>query len=100
MTRYSLPPIKHLAEFVTTSLKAALPHLRATQRDKLSLAVAAALEARTGNTAEIANLLPLETKRTDMRYQWLSRLLANEHIDPDEIMTPGAFSRFASLPAW
>ncbi|OAD22751.1 transposase IS4 family protein [Candidatus Thiomargarita nelsonii] len=82
--------IKHLAEEVNASLKAALPTQRKTQRDKLSLAIAAAFEARTGNTAEIANLLPLETKRSDMRYQWLSRLLANEHIEPDEVMSPFA----------
>ncbi len=67
--------IKHLAEEVNASLKAALPAQRKTQRDKLSLAIAAAFEARTGNTAEIANLLPLETKRSDMRkctspYAW------------------------------
>ncbi len=82
--------IKYLAEEVEASLKAALPNQRKTQREKLSLAIAAAFETRTGNTMEIASALPLDTKRTDMRYQWFSRLLANEHIDPDEVMTPFA----------
>jgi len=82
--------IKHLAKEVEASLKAALPHQRKTQRGKLSLAVAAAIETRTCNTAEIANAIPLETENPDMRYQWLNRLLANEHVDPDEVMIPFA----------
>jgi hypothetical protein len=82
--------IKHLAKEVEASLRAALPHQRKTQREKLSLAVAAAIETRTCNTAEIANAIPLETENPDMRYQWLSRLLANENVEPDEVMTPFA----------
>jgi hypothetical protein len=52
--------------------------------------IAAALEARTGNMEEIAALLPLETQRTDMRYQWLSRLVANPLIKVEEVMEPFA----------
>ena len=82
--------ITHLASEIEASLAQALPKQRKTQRHKLSLAVAAVLEARTGNTAEIAALLPLATERLDMRYQWLSRLLSNKHIKVDEVMAPFA----------
>jgi hypothetical protein len=82
--------IRHLANAVSEGLKGALPWQRKTQRDKLSLAIAAALEARTGDTAEIAALLPLETERTDMRYQWLSRLVGNPLIKVEEVMEPFA----------
>lgn len=87
---FKMCTIKHLAEEVDASLKAALPHQRKTQREKLSLAVAAAIETRTCNTAEIANAIPLKTENPQMRYQWLNRLLANEHVDPDEVITPFA----------
>ena len=73
---------------VEASLKAALPHHRDTLCCKLSLAVAAAIETRTCNTAEIANAIPLKTENSEMRYQWFSRLLANEHVDPDDVMIP------------
>ena len=82
--------IRHLASEIEASLALALPGQRKTQRHKLSLAVAAVLEARTGNTAEIASLLPLETEREDMRYQWLSRLLSNPHVKVAEVMAPFA----------
>jgi hypothetical protein len=82
--------IKPLAEEVKASLKAALPDQRKTQREKLSLAVAAAIETGTCNTAEMANAIPLETENPEMRYQWLSRLLANEHVDTNEVMSPFA----------
>jgi hypothetical protein len=85
-----LGTITHLASEIEASLAQALPGQRQTQRHKLSLAVAAVLEARTGNTAEIAALLPLETERPDMRYPWLSRLLGNKPIKVDEVMAPFA----------
>jgi hypothetical protein len=43
----------------------------------MALAVGAVLEAQTPNTAELANLLPLDTERQDMREQWLRCLLKN-----------------------
>ena len=82
--------IKHLAKEVEASLKAALHHQRKTLCYKLSLAVAAAIETRTCNTASISNAIPLKAENPDMRYQWFSRLLANEHVDPDEVMIPFA----------
>ncbi|MCB1767891.1 MAG: transposase, partial [Candidatus Competibacteraceae bacterium] len=69
--------IRQLATEIEAGLRAAHPTLRKTVRAKLALAVGAILEAQTPNTVELANLLPLETERQDMREQWLRRLLKN-----------------------
>ncbi|MCI5160177.1 MAG: transposase, partial [Candidatus Electrothrix sp. AUS1_2] len=37
---------------------------------------------------DIASILPLDTERSDMQYQWLSRFLITHTIDNDEVMTP------------
>jgi len=34
--------------------------------------------------------LPKETENPQMRYQWFSRIKANEHVVQDEVMTPEA----------
>lgn len=60
---------------VEGGLREAYPTLRKTVVAKVALAVEAMIEAQTPNTAELANLLPLETERQDMREQWLRRLL-------------------------
>lgn len=82
--------VKKLAGTVEKGLKEALPKLRKTVLKKLSLAIAAMLEARTANTAAISNLLPLSTERSDMREQWLRRLLKNELLDCAAVMQPFA----------
>jgi hypothetical protein len=46
------------------------------------------LEGQTPNTVELANLLPLETERQDMREQWLRRLLKNPLLRGDVVMDP------------
>jgi hypothetical protein len=55
--------VKRLAEEVERGLKEALPRLCKTVVKKLSLAVGAMREVRTPNTAELANVLLLETER-------------------------------------
>lgn len=45
--------------------------------DEGRLGGGAVLEAQTPHTAELANRLPLDTERQDMREQWLRRLLKN-----------------------
>lgn len=66
-----------MAEEVGRGLNAALPKLRKTVVKKVALAVGAMIEVRSPNTAELANVLPLDTDRQDMREQWLRRLLKN-----------------------
>jgi hypothetical protein len=66
--------VQRLAAEVERGLRDAHPKLRKTGVKKLALAVGALLEAQTPNTVELANVLPLETERQEMREQWLRRL--------------------------
>ena len=87
--------VKRLAEEVQRGLGEALPKLRKTVVRKLALAVGAMLEGQTPNTVELANLLPLETERQDMREQWLRRLLKNPLLNWAVIMAPFAQGELA-----
>ena len=82
--------VRRLAEEVGRGLKAALPRLRKTVVGKLALAVGAMIEVRTPNTAELANVLPLDTERQDMREQWLRRLLKNPLLVSSTLLEPWA----------
>jgi Transposase DDE domain len=82
--------IRRVAAGIGDELKKRLPEQRKTQREKLALLVATMLEARTANLVEVATVLPLETERTDMRYQSISRFLSNELVDCEAIMAPFA----------
>ena len=80
--------VKRLAEEVARGLWNLHPKLRKTVVSKLSLAVGAMIEGQTPNTVELANLLPLETERQDMREQWLRRLLKNPLLQSEAMMDP------------
>lgn len=82
--------VKKLAEEVQHGLDEALPKLRKTVVRKLALAVGAMIEGQTPSTVELANLLPLETERQDMREQWLRRLLKTPLLNGAVIMEPFA----------
>lgn len=82
--------VKRLAEEVKRGLGEAHPRLRKTVIKKRALAVGAMLEGQTPNTVELANLLPLETERQDMREQWLRRLLKNPLLRSKVLMEPVA----------
>lgn len=89
--------VKRLAEEVEQGLREVHPKLRKTVVGKLSLAVGAMLEGQTPNTVELANLLPLDTDRQDMREQWLRRLLKNPLLEREVVLAPWA--REALAPA-
>lgn len=82
--------VGHLAQAIRAGLKEAQPELGKTLLRKLPLAVAAMLEAQTANTRAVANLLPLESARLDMREQWLRRLLAHERLKSETVLAPWA----------
>jgi hypothetical protein len=82
--------IERLADGIKAELEQLLPGQRKTQRGKLSLLVATMLDARSANLMDLATALPLEADRTDMRYQWIARFLANPLVDTDEVMAPFA----------
>jgi hypothetical protein len=107
--------IERLADGIKAELEQLLPRQRKTQRGKLSLLVATMpvatggddacrywwrrclsllvatmLDARSANLMDLAAALPLATDRTDMRYQWIARFLANPLVDADAVMAPFA----------
>lgn len=77
-----------MAEEIGRGLRQALPKVRQTVVRKLALVVGAMVEMRTPNTSELANVLPLETERADMREQWLRRLLKNPLIASPALLEP------------
>ena len=86
----SVDGIEQIADSISAELKQRLPHQRKTQRGKLALLVATMLDVRSANLMDLAAGLPLEADRTDMRYQWITRLLGNPLVVSDEIMEPFA----------
>jgi hypothetical protein len=83
--------IEEIADSISAELQDRLPRQRKTQRTKLALLVATMLDVRSANLMDLAAGLPREADRTDMRYQWITRLLGNPLVVSDEIMEP--FSR-------
>jgi hypothetical protein len=82
--------IVRLAAGIEAELAERLPRQRRTQRGKLALLVATMLSARSANLMDLAAALPRPAERTDMRYQWIARLLANPRVDCDAVMRPFA----------
>jgi hypothetical protein len=82
--------IARLAVGIEAELARRLPRQRKTQRGKLALLVATMLSERSANLMDLAAALPRPAARTDMRYQWIARLLANPRVDCDAIMRPFA----------
>jgi hypothetical protein len=83
--------IEEIADSISAELQDRLPRQRKTQRTKLALLVATMLDVRSANLMDLAAGLPRQADRTDMRYQWITRLLGNPLVVSDEIMEP--FSR-------
>lgn len=88
--------VKRLADEVARGLREVHPHLRKTVVNKLALAVGAMIEGQTPNTVDLANLLPLDTERQDMREQWLRRLLKNPLVCPADVLEPVARAELAT----
>jgi hypothetical protein len=82
--------ITEIAESIGLELKHRLPKQRKTQRTKLALLVSTMLEVRSANLMDLAAGLPRDADRTDMRYQWIIRLLGNPLVISDEVMEPFA----------
>src|SRR3954452_13188081 len=82
--------IKEIAESVSSELKHRLPKQRKTQRTKLALLVSTMLEVRSANLMDFAAALPRDADGTDMRYQWIIRLLGNPLVISDAVMEPFA----------
>jgi hypothetical protein len=88
--RLGMGGIETVAAAIGADLAARLPGQNKKQREGLALLVATALDVRDVNLMELAAALPRAAERLDMRYQWISRLLANPLIDIDAVMAPFA----------
>ena len=75
-------------EGIKAELAKRLPKQRETQRNKLAVLVATMLHVRSATLVELAAGLPRDSGRWDMRYQWISRFLANDLVCCDEVMEP------------
>jgi hypothetical protein len=82
--------LTRLSDSISAALKQRLPRQRKTQREKLALLIGTMLDVRSANLMDLAAGLPLEVDRTDMRYQWITRLLGNPLVFSNEIMEPFA----------
>jgi hypothetical protein len=82
--------VETVAAAVRADLAARLPSQNKKQREGLALLVATALDVRSVNLMELAAAVPRAAERLDMRYQWISRLLGNVHIDVEAVMAPYA----------
>jgi hypothetical protein len=82
--------IARLAVGIEAELGRRLPRQRKTQRRKLALLVATMLSERSASLMDLAAALPRPAERTDMRYQWIARLLADPRLDGDAVMRPFA----------
>lgn len=80
--------IAKLSEQIAEDMRARLPYQRKTQRQNLSLLIATMLDVRSPNTSDLAAKLPRTAERSDMRVQWISRVLHNKYIDAPSIMLP------------
>src|SRR3954462_7623851 len=85
--------ITEIADSINSELKRRLPKQRKTQRTKLAFLVATMLDVCSANLMDLAAGLPREADRTDMRYQWITRLLGNPLVVSDKIMEPFARGR-------
>src|SRR4051794_35127892 len=82
--------IVRLAAGIEAELARRSPRQRKTQRGKLALLVATMLSERSANLMDLAAAVPRPAERTDMRYQWIARLLADPRLDGDAVMQPFA----------
>ncbi|SEP50328.1 hypothetical protein SAMN04487843_13620 [Methylobacterium sp. ap11] len=82
--------IRAVANGLFGESKRRLPQQRKTQLDNLALLVATILKVRSASLMDLAASLPREADRTDMRYQWIARVLSNTLIDLDAVMAPFA----------
>lgn len=71
---------------VETDFRDRFPGYHKSRREGLSLIASVILNTRSVNLMENAAALPREIGSIDHRYQYISRVLGNGHIDPDEVM--------------
>jgi len=82
--------IEAIAASISADLVRRLPRQNKKQREGLALLTATMLDVRSANLMDLAASLPRDAERIDMRYQYIARLLGNEHVDVVAVMAPFA----------
>lgn len=80
-----LSSLSALTAAVEEDFKKRLPHYHKSRREGLCLLAALMLEVRSANLMELSAALPREIAHADERYRYVERLLANPHIDVDDV---------------
>ena len=78
--------IEAIAASILADLVRRMPRMNKKQREGLALLTATMLDVRSANLMDLAPSLPRKTERSDMRYQYISRVLGNARIDTDAVM--------------
>ena len=75
-----------LAAAVEKDFVARFTAMNKARRRGIAEVVAAVLTARTANMVELGNVLPRRIATWEKRYQFVERIVSNEHIDCDAMM--------------
>jgi hypothetical protein len=89
--------LSHIFNAIEDDFSERLPGYHKSRREGLALLSSVMLESRSANLMELAAALPRDIGSKDHRYQYISRVLTNSHIDCDEIMRGYATEVFARL---
>ncbi len=86
-------------EAIGKDFTARFPGYHKSRSEGLAVLCGVMLQVRSANLMELASALPRQIGTQDHRYQYISRLLANQHIDCDEIAAGYASEIFERLSA-
>lgn len=84
---------------IETDFRGRFPGYHKSRGEGLAALCGVMLQVRSANLMELASALPRQIGTQDHRYQYISRLLANEHIDCDEVAAGYAGEIFERLSA-
>ena len=86
-------------EAIGEDFRVRFPGYHKSRGEGLAALCGVMLQVRSANLMELASSLPRQIGTQDHRYQYISRLLANQHIDCDEISAGYAREVFERLSA-
>ena len=84
-------------EAIKADFKERLPKFHKSRCEGLTLLSSIMLDVRSANLMELSAALPCDIGTNDHRYQYVSRILSNTHIDCSEVMQAYAGDVFARL---
>ena len=84
-------------EAIKADFKERLPKFHKSRCEGLTLLSSIMLDVRSANLMELSSALPRDIGTNDHRYQYVSRILSNTHIDCSEVMQAYAGDVFARL---